>query len=71
MFTSIFNMITNMVVTVARTTGSIISGAFKAVVNAVLWTIERVLNAPIRAVNRLIGVINAVPRNKFRLFKYV
>ena len=70
-FTSIFNMITNMVVTVARTTGSIISGAFKAVVNAVLWTIERVLNAPIRAVNRLIGVINAVPRNKFRLFKHI
>ena len=50
--------------------GEVVSGAFKTVVNGILRTIESVLNAPIRAVNKLIGVINAVPRNKFRLFKY-
>ena len=50
-----------MVVTVAQTTGTIIAGVFKAVVNAVLSTIESVLNAPIRAINRLIGIINNVP----------
>ena len=41
--------------------GEVVSGAFKAVVNGVLRTIESVINAPIRAINSLIGVINAVP----------
>lgn len=41
--------------------GKAFGGAFKAVVNAVLRTIENTLNTPIRAINRLIDVINAVP----------
>ena len=41
--------------------GNAFGGAFKGVVNAVLRTIENTLNTPIRAINRLIDVINAVP----------
>lgn len=41
--------------------GKAFGGAFKTVVNAVLRTIENTLNTPIRAINRLIDVINAVP----------
>lgn len=41
--------------------GKAFGGAFKGVVNAVLRTIENTLNTPIRAINRLIDVINAVP----------
>lgn len=45
----------------AQATGSVISNVFKAVVNAVLRTIENVLNSPIKAINGLIGTINLVP----------
>ena len=41
--------------------GEVVSGAFKGVVNGILGAIEKILNTPIRAVNKLIGVINAVP----------
>lgn len=41
--------------------GQAIGGAFKTAVNAVLRTVENVLNAPIRAINGLIGTINKVP----------
>jgi len=51
----------NSVKDIASRVGETISNVFKAIVNGVLGTIERVLNSPIRAVNRLIGVINAVP----------
>lgn len=44
-----------------RTAGDIVGGAFKGVVNAILRTIENILNSPIRAINGLIGVINKVP----------
>lgn len=45
----------------ASTIGNVVASIFKNIVNGVLRTIENVLNSPIRAVNRLIGVINAVP----------
>ena len=51
----------NSVKGIARGVGETISNVFKAIVNGVLSGVERVLNSPIRAVNRLIGVINAVP----------
>lgn len=51
----------NTVKGVASRVGETISNVFKAIVNSVLSGVERVLNSPIRAVNRLIGVINAVP----------
>ena len=54
-------LIGRMLINVGTTVGATISGAFKAVVNKVLRTIESVLNDPIRAVNALIGVINKVP----------
>lgn len=60
-FKGVIKIIGDMTVTVAKTTGKIISSAFKAVVNGVMWAIETVLNSPIRAINGLISVINAVP----------
>ena len=60
-FKGVIKIIGDMTVTVAKTTGNIISGAFKAVVNGVMWAIENILNSPIRAINGLISVINAVP----------
>lgn len=60
-FTDIFDIIKTKVVTVAKVTGSVIAGAFKAVVNSVLSNIETILNVPIGAINTLISVINSVP----------
>ena len=60
-FEGVIKIISDMTVTVAKTTGKIISSAFKAVVNGVMWAIENILNSPIRAINGLISVINAVP----------
>ena len=60
-FKGVIRIISDMTVTVAKTTGKIISSAFKAVVNGVMWAIENILNSPIRAINGLISVINAVP----------
>lgn len=56
-----FILIGRMAVNVGTTVGATISGAFKAVVNGVLWAIEHILNSPIKAVNSLVGVINKVP----------
>lgn len=56
----------NTVKDFASTIGNVVAGIFKAIVNAVLKTIENILNSPIRTINRLISVINAVPRNKFK-----
>ena len=58
---TIFRLIGKMAINIGKTVGATISGAFKAVVNGVLWAIEHILNTPIRTVNRLIGVINKVP----------
>ena len=58
---TIFGLIGKMAINIGKTVGTTISGAFKAVVNGVLWAIENILNTPIRTVNRLIGVINKVP----------
>lgn len=46
---------------IAMAVGQTISDVFKGVVNAVLWAIESILNAPIRTVNKLISVINKIP----------
>lgn len=58
---TIFRLIGGMAINIGKTVGATISGAFKAVVNGVLWAIENILNSPIRAVNSLVGVINKVP----------
>ena len=41
--------------------GDAISGAFKAVINIMLQTVERVLNKPITAINALFDVVNGIP----------
>ena len=55
------SIISKIAINIGRTVGSTIAGAFKAIVNGVLWAIENTLNTPIKAVNALIGVINKVP----------
>lgn len=58
---TMFILIGRMAVNVGTTVGATISGAFKAVVNGVLWAIEHILNKPIKTINSLVGIINKVP----------
>lgn len=60
-FEELWRNITRIFTNIGQKIGEAVSGAFKSAVNAVLSTIERILNTPIRAVNKLIGVINMVP----------
>lgn len=60
-FRGIFNGIVNVFKTVGSTIGNAVGGAFKAVVNGIIGFAERFVNAPIKAINALIDVINAVP----------
>lgn len=60
-FRNLISQIVNAFKSLGIKAGEVISSAFKAVVNAVLRTIENILNSPIRAINSLIGVINAIP----------
>lgn len=60
-FSNIVNRIVGLFGNLGSSAGEAIAGAFKAVVNGVLRAVERILNSPIRAINNLIGVINAVP----------
>lgn len=60
-FSGIINSILGFFKKLGATVGNVVSSAFKGVVNGVLGAIESILNSPIRAVNRLIGVINKVP----------
>ena len=57
----IWNTIKSVFTGIGQKIGDAVGGAFRAAVNAVLSTIESVLNVPIRAINSLIGVINTVP----------
>lgn len=58
---TVLSFIDNILLRIGKTAGTIIGNAFKSIINAVLRQIESVLNAPIRAINGLIGVINNVP----------
>ncbi len=58
---TVLQMAWNLVKNFATTGANTVAGIFKTIVNAVLRTIESVLNSPIRTINRLISVINAVP----------
>ena len=60
-FSNIVNRIVGFFGNLGSSAGEAIAGAFKVVVNGVLRAVERILNSPIRAINNLIGVINAVP----------
>ena len=60
-FSGIVNSILKLFKNIGTNVGNVIGSAFKAVVNAVLGAIESILNFPIRAINGLISVINAIP----------
>lgn len=60
-FRGLIKKINSLLETIGKAVGDIISGAFKGVVNGILWAIENILNNPIKAVNKLIDVINKVP----------
>lgn len=60
-FKNIVNTIISKFTNLGSTIGDAVGGAFKGAVNAVLRTLENVLNTPIRAINSLIGVINKLP----------
>ena len=60
-FQGVWNQIVSIFTSIGTTIGNAVSGAFKAVVNAVIGFAENFLNTPIRAINTLIDVINAVP----------
>ena len=60
-FQGIWNTITGIFTKIGTTIGNAVSGAFKAVVNTVIGFVEGFINTPVRAINSLIDVINAVP----------
>ena len=60
-FRGIVNNVLGFFKNLGTRAGEVISSAFKSVVNGVLRAIENILNTPIRAINSLIGVINAIP----------
>lgn len=72
-FGNIWNTIQSRFVSIGTNIGNAVGGAFKKAINAVLATVENVVNTPIRAINALAGVINAIPGinlgrlNEFRL----
>jgi len=60
-FKSLIKKIVDVFKTIGTKVGDAISGAFKAVINGVLSAIENILNFPIKSINKLIDVINAIP----------
>lgn len=68
----VINSIGGLLGDLGHRAGELVGGAFKAVVNGILSTIENILNTPIRAINGLINTINAIPGinlNKLSTFK--
>lgn len=60
-FSGLFSKVGTKLKEWGGTVGDIIGGAFKGAVNGVLKAIESILNTPIKAINGLISVINAIP----------
>jgi phage-related protein len=60
-FGGIWDTIKTKFTSIGTMIGDAIGGAFKTAVNAVFATVENVINAPIKAINALIDVINEVP----------
>lgn len=60
-FGGIWETIKEKFTNIGQKVGESIGGVFKAAINGVLQTAENVLNAPIRAINSLIGKIKKVP----------
>ncbi len=60
-FNGIWETVKGIFTSIGTTIGDAVGGAFKAVVNGIIGFAESFINAPVRAINTLIGVINAIP----------
>lgn len=60
-FGGIWKTIKKKFTSIGTKIGDAVGGAFKKAINTVLSTVEKVINAPIKAINKLLGVINEVP----------
>ena len=60
-FSFVLNSLIDKARTIGSSVGNVLASAFKAVINGILWTIETMLNSPIRAVNSLINLVNKLP----------
>lgn len=60
-FSGIINKIVGLFKNIGTKVGDAIGNAFKLVVNGVLGALEKILNAPIKTINKLIDVINKIP----------
>lgn len=60
-FSGIWETIKSKFVQIGTKIGDAVGGAFKKAINAVLKTVENVVNTPIKAINGLIGIINKIP----------
>lgn len=60
-FSGVFDKIKSIFQNIGQKVGQVVSTAFKTAVNAVLSIADGIINTPIKAINKLIGVINKVP----------
>ena len=60
-FSGVWATVKNIFVNAGQMVGSAVGGAFRGAVNAVLGTIENIVNGFINMINGVIGVINAIP----------
>lgn len=60
-FSGVWSTVKNIFVGAGQAVGSAVGGAFRTAVNAVLGTVENVVNGFIRMINGVIGLINKIP----------
>ena len=60
-FSGVWSTVKSIFVNAGQMVGSAVGGAFRGAVNAVLGTIENIVNGFINMINGVIGVINAIP----------
>lgn len=60
-FSGVWNTVKGIFVNAGQMVGSAVGGAFRSAVNAVLGTIENVVNGFIGMINGVIGMINKIP----------
>nr|DAR75613.1 MAG TPA: minor tail protein [Bacteriophage sp.] len=60
-FSSVWSTVQSIFVNAGQMVGSAVGGAFRSAVNAVLGTIENVVNGFIGMINGVIGMINKIP----------
>ena len=70
-FSGVWETVKNIFVNAGQMVGSAVGGAFKGAVNAVLGTIENVVNGFIGMINGVIGLINKIPGVSLGTLGYV